>query len=104
MTRHRIAQIARNRNPKSPETSPKLFVSGKIHYFTLALSPSCSMAWRFFTGDHILSVLRKSLQPAAVNATDGAAINQDIEKRAADCAAGSAIPVCPRRLRGAIQE
>jgi hypothetical protein len=53
MTRYRIAQIARNRNPKSPEIGFKPPISGKLDFFAPAVPPPCSMAWRFFTGDYL---------------------------------------------------
>jgi hypothetical protein len=55
MTRHRIAQIGKNRNPKSPETGPEPAVSCGNDYFRRAPRPPCSTAWRFFTADYLKS-------------------------------------------------
>jgi hypothetical protein len=44
MRYHRIAQITENRNPKSPEPTAKLTVSGRIDYFRPAARPPCSTA------------------------------------------------------------
>jgi predicted phage terminase large subunit-like protein len=61
MTRHRIAQIGKNRNPKSPETGPEPAVSCGNDYFRRAPRPPCSTAWRFFTADYLLDVYRQRL-------------------------------------------
>jgi len=62
MTRHRIAQIGENRNPKSPEDRRQPAAAGKSDYFRRAARPSCSTTWRFFTGDN-QRLLRSFLAP-----------------------------------------
>ena len=52
MTRHPIAQIAPNGNPKSQETSALLPFSREIDYFSRRVSLGASTLTRFFTDDH----------------------------------------------------
>src|SRR6516162_9968406 len=51
MTRHPIAQIAPNGNPKSQETSALLPFSREIDYFSRRVSLGASTLTRFFTDD-----------------------------------------------------
>src|SRR6516164_2053466 len=53
MTRHPIAQIAPNGNPKSQETSALLPFSREIDYFSRRVSLGASTLTRFFTDDSL---------------------------------------------------
>src|SRR6516165_9431503 len=55
MTRHPIAQIAPNGNPKSQETSALLPFSREIDYFSRRVSLGASTLTRFFTDDYLES-------------------------------------------------
>jgi len=56
MTRHPIAQIAPNGNPKSQETSALLPFSREIDYFSRRVSLGASTLTRFFTDDPVISL------------------------------------------------
>jgi hypothetical protein len=51
MTRHPIAQIAPNRNPKSQETAAAPPSSCRFDYFARPVLPGASTAPPFFTDD-----------------------------------------------------
>jgi hypothetical protein len=56
MTRHPIAQIAPNGNPKSQETSALLPFSREIDYFSRRVSLGASTLTRFFTDDAVITL------------------------------------------------
>src|SRR6516164_5015622 len=61
MTRHPIAQIAPNGNPKSQETSALLPFSREIDYFSRRVSLGASTLTRFFTDDKLNSESKRRM-------------------------------------------